>query len=108
MQPGTLRRRLDLLGTCSLVVSATAGLYHTLDLDSIAPRLTDPTLFIDLAMPVDIDPGWLIFQVLRSSDCAIWTATRPRRDAAVAKAEMFIDSRLAEFFEWMCFRGEFL
>jgi glutamyl-tRNA reductase len=103
--PAPFERRLDLLGTCSLVVSATAGLYHTLDLDSIAPRLTDPTLFIDLAMPVDIDPrvadlSGATLIGLRDLDC-----DRPRRDAAVAKAEMFIDSRLAEFFEWHVFRG---
>lgn len=97
--------RLELLSGRRIVISATAGLYHTLELRSVESVLRQPTLFIDLAMPVDIDPliGALPFATLvdlRHLDC-----DRPRRAAAIARATTRIDAQLTEFFQWYDFRG---
>jgi glutamyl-tRNA reductase len=96
--------RMELLSRYRVVVSATAGLYHTLELAPVKGVLRQPTLFIDLAMPVDIDPriGTLPFATLvdlRHLDCDL-----PRRTAAIERAATYIDAQAAEFFQWFDFR----
>jgi len=60
--PGVLTvdfdKRLDLLQTCSIVVSATQCPSYTLHCDLVRSRIQgeEPRVFLDLAVPRDIDP----------------------------------------------------
>lgn len=97
--------RLELLPGHRVVISATAGLYHTLELQSVEAVLRQPTLFVDLAMPVDIDPLIGTLPSATLVDLRLLDCDRPRRATAIARATTYIDAKLTEFFQWYDFRG---
>lgn len=97
--------RFTLLSEHRIVISATAGLYHTLEIEQVEPLIKQPTLFIDLAMPVDIDPRIGMLSMVRLVDLRHIECDRPRREAAVAQASTYIDVQVTEFFQWYRFRS---
>lgn len=96
--------RLELVPRHRIVISATAGLYHTLELEQVGTVLRQPTLFLDLAMPVDIDPLIADLDLATLIDLRHLDCDRPRRAAAIASATTYIDAQLTEFFQWYEFR----
>lgn len=97
--------RFSLMKRHRIVVSATAGLYHTITYEEGRSYLKEGTLLVDLSMPVDIDPrlaSWsgLELLTLRSMD-----VESPRRQELEKQALDILLPSCDSFLAWWRFHA---
>lgn len=97
--------RLEHMTGKRVVISATAGLHHTIRKTDLASSLSGPALLIDLAMPLDIDPqvredGRVTLVGLR--DLAL---DLPRRRELEKQAHEILTPAWERFFAWWRFHA---
>lgn len=96
--------RLACLPTCDLVVSATASPNFTLTTQQIADAgLTRPTIFIDLAVPRDMEPGIAELPMARLYTIDDFKRTSPSQAMtdAMARTEAILKEQIDEFYVWL-------
>lgn len=95
--PGALHvpyeRRREIIASSDAVVSASSGLYHTLD-DSDLPLVQGKMLF-DLSSPSDLPPSF-----------GAWTVSSlgvplPERDAVIETVKREAEDAVAEYMSWL-------
>jgi glutamyl-tRNA reductase len=100
--------RYSLLADYRIVVSATVSPHHTLTYEEAAPRLNDETerVFLDIAMPRDIDPDVKKIRGVKLFDIDEINEQCPSRDcpADSEKIKRIIDEEMTAFIEWLAFR----
>jgi glutamyl-tRNA reductase len=100
--------RYPALADYRIVISATVSPHHTIVYDEAARRLTDGTerVFLDLAMPRDIDPALRRIGGVKLFDIDEINEQCPRRDnpADSEKIKKIIDEEMSAFIEWNSFR----
>lgn len=96
--------RLEFLPSCDLVVSATASPNYTLTKEQVeGVGLTKPVIFIDLAVPRDMEP-----ELSGISQVELYTIDDFKLDGPSAgtvqsmeKAELLIQEEMDEFYVWL-------
>lgn len=96
--------RLEFLPSCDLVVSATASPNYTLTKEQVeGVGLTKPVIFIDLAVPRDMEP-----ELSEISQVELYTIDDFKLDGPSAgtvqsmeKAELLIQEEMDEFYVWL-------
>jgi glutamyl-tRNA reductase len=104
--------RYPLLAGYRIVISATVSPHHTITHDEAALRLRDgkERLFLDLAMPRDIDPGVKKIKGVNLFDIdeinGEINKQCPLRDSPAGSEDVkkIIDEGMADFIEWSTFR----
>lgn len=104
--------RYTVLADYGIVVSATVSPHHTIRYDEAAPRLggKKERLFLDLAMPRDIDPELKKIAGVKLFDIDEINEQCPMRDcsrdcpADSVKIKEIIDEEMYSFIEWNRFR----
>lgn len=105
--PGSCRRidygkRMEVLPFCDCVVSATVSPNYTLTRELVESCRKRPALFLDLAVPRDIDPSVreLPGVCLYDIDCFREEAQSEEQRQAIRQAEEVIDRQMSDFFAW--------
>ena len=95
-------RRMELLPSCDCVVSATVSPNYTLTCDLVRECLRKPTVFIDLAVPRDIDPNIKHLPGVRlyDIDCFREEARSQEQRQAIRRAEELMEEQMEDFFAW--------
>ncbi|MDR3356251.1 MAG: glutamyl-tRNA reductase [Spirochaetaceae bacterium] len=101
--------RYEVLAEYRIVISATVSPHHTITYHEAEKRLRDggERVFLDLAMPRDIDPALKEIGGVRLFDIDEINEQCPLRDCPADDAEMIkdiIDQEMAAFIEWNAFR----
>ena len=100
--------RYAVLADYGIVVSATVSPHHTITYGEAAPHLRDKKerLFLDLAMPRDIDPELKKIAGVKLFDIDEINEQCPLRDcpADTGKIKEIIDQEMTSFIEWNRFR----
>lgn len=95
-------RRLELLGGCDYVVSATVSPNYTLTMEQVGSVLKKPLVMVDLAVPRDIDP--LVKELpgvrLYDIDCFREEAHSEEQKEAIRQAEACLEEQIREFYVW--------
>ncbi|MBE6998549.1 MAG: glutamyl-tRNA reductase [Ruminococcaceae bacterium] len=95
--------RLSLLPECDLVVSATSSPNFTLEARRLAPlTVRHPVIFIDLAVPRDIETGVgeLPWATLYDIDDFHIDLRSSQLTAALEQAQAILDEEEAHFYDW--------
>ncbi len=96
--------RLEFLPGCDLVVSATASPNYTLTREQVAQaRLSHPVVFIDLAVPRDVEPsvGELSCADLYDIDDFRMNAMTEDVKRSMEQAESILSEEMEVFYQWM-------
>ena len=95
-------RRIGLLPSCDCVVSATVSPNYTLTEELVRECLRKPAVFIDLAVPRDIDPNIKNLPGVRlyDIDCFREEAHSEEQKMAIRRAEALMEEQMEEFFSW--------
>lgn len=95
-------RRMELLPSCDCVVSATVSPNYTLTEELVRECLRKPAVFIDLAVPRDIDPNIKNLPGVRlyDIDCFREEAHSEEQKMAIRRAEALMEEQMEEFFSW--------
>lgn len=103
-------KRFDEMVNADVVVSATASPHYTIkaeQLDRVIKRSNKTRIFIDLAVPRDIDPKVHDFEniTLLDMDSLGLGQEELRNQSSVALANEIIDEHIEEYLEWLQFRN---
>jgi glutamyl-tRNA reductase len=104
--------RYPVLAGYQIVISATVSPHHTITYDEAVKRLNDgkERMFLDLAMPRDIDPRLKEINGVKLFDIDEINKQCPGRDspagnpAGLDKIKQIIDEEMSSFIEWSAFR----
>jgi glutamyl-tRNA reductase len=94
-------KRYEAMRDCQIVVSATTSPHHVIRKDEI--QLTQPTAFLDLASPRDIETAIGEEALLLNLDSLgkMVEHNRKRREELVSQGQKMIDAALAETVDWL-------
>ena len=95
-------RRLELLGDCDYVVSATVSPNYTLTKEQVESVRKKPLIVIDLAVPRDIDPAVRKLTDVRlyDIDCFREEAHSEEQKEAIRQADACLAEQINEFYVW--------
>lgn len=94
------------------VISATLSPHHTVEFDEVNRLSKTPTLFIDLAVPRDIDPkiadiaGVSLFDI--DNMCEAAEDIENSHKEQIAQAEVIIQKHIGDFKSWCKYKTEVL
>jgi glutamyl-tRNA reductase len=101
--------RYNFLAGCGIVISATVSPHHTISYGEAAGRLSPlpggkERVFLDLAMPRDIDPALKNIDGVNLFDIDEINENCPPRDCPAELVKKIIDEEILNFVQWNTFR----
>ncbi len=95
-------RRLELLGDCDYVVSATVSPNYTLTKEQVESVRKKPLTVVDLAVPRDVDPAVRELTDVRlyDIDCFREEAHSEEQKEAIRQADECLAEQISEFYVW--------
>ena len=95
--------RYERLCGCDAVISATRSLHHTITIDQVQKLAARPKLWLDLAVPRDIEPGVAELPGARYYDVDSLSAGDPYHafEEKEARAEEIIEEYVVGFEKWL-------
>ena len=98
--------RYQALSGCDVLISATRSPHHTIKLEEVQGCTAYPKLWLDLALPRDIDPAiaTLPGTVYHDVDSLSAGEVFERREEKTRQAEEIIEKYVADFEKWLTYQ----